>query len=115
MPSTTIVNIAHPVASQFMAMLNDAPHLSLSVNHCAQMLGVTPGHLNVICKKEYGCKAYDLIQQAILAEAKRQLLETGKRIKQIATELGFRDSAHFCKFFKKHTSQSAEMFRKNAL
>jgi AraC family transcriptional regulator, transcriptional activator of pobA len=115
MPSSTTSTTAHPVASQFIALLEGSPNLHMSVGHCAHLLGVTPGHLNVICKKEYGCKAYDMIQQAVLNEAKKQLLETDKKIKQVADELGFRDSAHFCNFFKKHTSQSAEMFRKNAL
>jgi AraC family transcriptional regulator, transcriptional activator of pobA len=47
-----------------------------------------------------------VIQQRIIAEAKRLFYYTAKSVKEIADYLGFADAAHFSKFFKKNTSQN---------
>ncbi len=53
-----------------------------------------------------------VIQQRIVAEAKRLFLYTDRSVKEIADELGFEDAAHFSKFFKKCTSQNPSEFKK---
>ncbi|MEO5889890.1 MAG: helix-turn-helix domain-containing protein [Ferruginibacter sp.] len=47
-----------------------------------------------------------IIQERIIAEARRLLYYTDKSIKEIAYELEFEDVAHFSKFFKNCTAQS---------
>lgn len=47
-----------------------------------------------------------IIQERIIAEAKRLFYFTEKSVKEIADEIGFEDTAHFSKFFKNCTSQS---------
>ena len=47
-----------------------------------------------------------IIQERIIAEAKRFFYYTDKSVKEIADHLGFEDVAHFSKFFKNCTSQS---------
>lgn len=46
-----------------------------------------------------------IIQERIIAEAKRLFYYTDKSVKEIADCLGFEDVAHFSKFFKNCTSQ----------
>jgi AraC family transcriptional activator of pobA len=53
-----------------------------------------------------------VIQERIILEAKRLFFYTDKSSKEIAYYLGFEDSAHFGKFFKKHTSFSPSDFKK---
>jgi AraC family transcriptional regulator, transcriptional activator of pobA len=53
-----------------------------------------------------------VIQERIIAEAKRLFFYTDKSVKEIADELGFDDAAHFSKFFKKCTSQNPTEFKK---
>ncbi|MDB5148825.1 MAG: AraC-type DNA-binding protein [Mucilaginibacter sp.] len=53
-----------------------------------------------------------VIQERVLAEAKRLLLYTEKTSKEIAYELGFEDAGHFSKFFKKHSGQAPTDFKK---
>jgi AraC family transcriptional regulator, transcriptional activator of pobA len=53
-----------------------------------------------------------IIQERIIAEAKRLFYFTEKSIKEIADEIGFEDTAHFSKFFKNCTSQSPSELKK---
>lgn len=53
-----------------------------------------------------------IIQERIITEAKRLFYYTDKSVKEIATELGFEDVAHFSKFFKKMTSQNPSELKK---
>ncbi len=55
-----------------------------------------------------------VIQERIVAEAKRLFLYTDKSVKEISDELGFDDAAHFSKFFKKGTSQNPSEFKKKS-
>lgn len=53
-----------------------------------------------------------IIQDRVIAEAKRLFYYSDKSVKEIADDLGFEDAAHFSKFFKKCTSQSPTELKK---
>ncbi|MFN0083648.1 MAG: helix-turn-helix domain-containing protein [Ferruginibacter sp.] len=53
-----------------------------------------------------------VIQDRIIAEAKRLFYYTDKSVKEIAGMLGFDEVAHFSKFFKNCTSQSPSALKK---
>lgn len=55
-----------------------------------------------------------VIQERIIAEAKRLFYYTDKSVKEIADDLGFEEVAHFSKFFKNYTSQSPSELKKGA-
>ena len=48
-------------------------------------------------------------------EARRLFYYTDKSAKEVYTELGFEDAAHFSRFFKKHTNLSPSEFKKSIL
>ncbi|QIL37955.1 helix-turn-helix domain-containing protein [Pedobacter sp. HDW13] len=52
-----------------------------------------------------------IIQERIMAEAKRLLFYTDKSVKNITYDLGFEDVAYFSNFFKKNAGQSPSDFR----
>jgi len=79
----------------------------------ADMLHLTSYQLNAITKETLGKTCSQLINEHILLEAKRQLLATSGQINQIAYSLGYEDVSYFIRFFKKHTGNSPEAFRKN--
>ncbi len=56
-----------------------------------------------------------VIQERIIAEAKRLFYYTEKSVKEIANELGFDDVAHFSKFFKTRTMQNPSELKKSIL
>lgn len=78
----------------------------------ADMLYVTPNHLNALCQDLLGKTAGELIRDRVLLEAKRLLTNAGLTITEIAYELNFQDNSYFNRFFKKYTGSTPDQFRK---
>jgi AraC-like DNA-binding protein len=78
----------------------------------AELLFVTPNHLNSLCNTTVGKSAGELIRERILLEAKRLLVNSDHNISEIAYQLNFEDNAYFSRFFKKYVTESPENFRK---
>jgi len=79
----------------------------------AALLNLSVYQLNTITKASVGKTTADLINEQIILEAKRYLLASHNQIKDIAWHLGYEDVSYFIRFFKKHTGQSPDAFRKN--
>jgi AraC family transcriptional activator of pobA len=81
----------------------------------AQLLYITPNHLNALCNDVLGLSAGELIRNRILLEAKRLLINFNLSVTEIAFRLNFTDNSYFTKFFKKQTGLTPEGFRKKIL
>ncbi len=81
----------------------------------AEMLYITPNHLNAVCKDILGTSAGDVIRNRLLLEAKRLLTNPQLNINEIAFTLNFSDNSYFTKFFKKAEGKTPEEFRKQIL
>ncbi|MGN0019786.1 MAG: helix-turn-helix domain-containing protein [Sphingobacterium hotanense] len=79
----------------------------------AELLFVTPNHLNGVCKEYLGLQAGEVIRNRIHLEAKRLLILPDWTISQVAYELQFSDNSYFTKFFKKVAGMTPEEFRKS--
>ena len=79
----------------------------------AELLYITPNHLNALCNGELGKSAGDMIRNRIALEAKRMLINFSLSVTEIAYALNFEDNSYFCKFFKKQTGVSPDGFRKH--
>jgi AraC-like DNA-binding protein len=77
----------------------------------AEMMFVTPNHLNALCNNVVGRSAGELIRERTLLEAKRLLVNSDLMIGQIAETLHFEDNAYFTRFFKKYLGITPEGFR----
>ena len=65
----------------------------------AQLLYITPNHLNAVCNDMLGIPAGELIRNRVLLEAKRSLINLDLTIAEIAYGLNFSDNSYFTKFF----------------
>lgn len=83
------------------------------VDQYADMLYVTPGHLNDLIKTVTGKTAKQLIDEKRVMEAKRLLFWGEHSVKEIAYQLNFEDDGYFNRYFKKHTGQTPALFQKN--
>lgn len=79
----------------------------------AEMLNVTPNHLNALCKEHLGMQAGEVIRNRIVLEAKRLLINLDLTVSEIAYKLNFNDNSYFTKFFRKETGITPEDFRKS--
>lgn len=77
----------------------------------AQQLGITPPHINSICKKMSNQSALEIVHQRVLLEAKRNLIYTSRTITEISYFLNFSDPSHFTRFFKNKTGKNPKEFR----
>ena len=77
----------------------------------ADELAVHVNHLNRVLKDTTGHTTTALIGGRLTQEAKILLKQTNWNISEIADSLGFADVAHFCTFFKRHTTLTPGDFR----
>lgn len=78
----------------------------------AEMLYITPNHLNALCNDLLGLSAGEVIRNRVILEAKRMLVNQDFSVQQIADKLNFADNSYFTKFFKKQAGVTPEEFRK---
>ncbi|WP_337040975.1 helix-turn-helix transcriptional regulator [Emticicia sp. 17c] len=81
----------------------------------AELLYITPNHLNALCKEHLGITAGEVIRNRVLLEAKRMLVNQNLSISEISYDLNFNDNSYFTKFFKKYVGITPEEFRKKSL
>jgi AraC family transcriptional regulator, transcriptional activator of pobA len=99
----------------FQKLIEDN-YLSLKLpKDYADLLYITPNHLNAICKDLLGMQAGEVIRNRTLLEAKRLLTNLQLNINEIAFRLNFNDNSYFTKFFKKLEGITPEEFRKKIL
>ncbi|WP_295720122.1 helix-turn-helix transcriptional regulator [Mucilaginibacter sp.] len=113
-------NEVHPADSYNMTLLRnfekliEKNYLNLRLpKQYAELLFITPNHLNALCNEVLGKSAGDLIRNRIALEAKRMLINFNLTVTEIAYALNFEDNSYFCKFFKKQAGLSPDGFRKH--
>jgi AraC family transcriptional activator of pobA len=82
------------------------------VKRYARKLALSESSLNRICHELTGRTAFDVVQQRLALEARRRLVYVAGPVAAVAAELGFKDSAYFCRFFRKHAGVSPGEFRR---
>lgn len=97
---------------EFQILINANFKKRQSVAEYSKSMGMTPTHLNRICKSVMNISPSGLIDERSILEAKRMLSYTAMTVAEISFELGFFDSAHFSKFFQNKTQISPSEFRK---
>ncbi|KFF20711.1 helix-turn-helix domain-containing protein [Chryseobacterium sp. JM1] len=83
-----------------------------SVKEYADLLSVSPNHLNKTVKNTTGKTASEIINESLLMEAKALLSLPHLSVSEIAFALGVDDVSYFSRFFKKHSGMSPSDYRK---
>lgn len=83
-----------------------------SISSYADLLHVSPNHLNKYVKLKTGKTASHFLKEHLLLEAKVLLYQSNLTIKEISNELGFNDLSYFGRFFKNNTGYTPSEFRK---
>ena len=110
--------INHNVVKQFDALLKNyiqkltekegLPTVSYFADKCC----LTPGYFGQLVKTETGRTAKDFINDRLLISAKEFLNDDQLTVNQISARLGFEYPQHFVRFFKQHTGQTPNEYRK---
>lgn len=102
----------HPILSKFNSLITTHFKESRKIKFYADLIHISPNHLNKVIRTETGKSASELINQICMLEAKVLLGQTSLNINEIAAELGFEDDSYFSRFFKKHAGVSPSDYRK---
>jgi transcriptional regulator GlxA family with amidase domain len=84
----------------------------MGVQAMAREAGLSRTHFSRLFTAETGMAPVEFLMETRLSKAKELLLNSGKRVKQIAAESGFFDAAHFSRQFRKMTGQTPGRFRR---
>lgn len=103
-------NQAFSITQKFKELISEHSFL-YSASFFAEKLHITTSHLNDCVKATTGLSVTQVLQQAMLLEAKRNLYYTNEEVKKIAFELGFEDHTYFSRLFKKLTGETPLSFR----
>ena len=85
------------------------------VKYYADKLTISTKKLNSLTKTYYGTTAKEYIEEKIIIDSKKLLIESPETVKQISYNLGFTEPTNFNKFFKKFTSITPLQYRDHHL
>jgi AraC-like DNA-binding protein len=80
----------------------------------AAELGVSPGHLNVLCRGTLRESASRVVRRRLTLEAKRLLTHSDLTAAEVGFALGFEDPAYFTRFFRREVGEPPTRFRVRA-
>lgn len=101
------------VFQKFTAFIEQHHTKSRSANFYANNLSITYKHLNSICKELVNKTAKNVIDDFIILQAKRALINSTLKSTELAYKLGFDDPTNFTKYFKKNTGLTPNAFIKS--
>ena len=99
------------VARQAQTFIAERYAEKLSLQSVADHCYVSQWHLSKLLHKHLGKNFYDLLNGVRIQEAKKLLENPRLRISEVAEQVGYADTAHFSRVFKKSEEISANEWR----
>jgi len=96
---------------RFRALLEARLGTEHRVAAYARAVGLTPGHLSALCRRDLGRTAGACVRDRLALEAKRLLLHTDMTAAEVADRLGFGDPAYFARFFRREAGSPPSAYR----
>jgi AraC-like DNA-binding protein len=98
-------------ADQIVAFLKQNLGTSIQVQDIASHFNYSVRHIHRIFLGNYGVPIGEYIRDQKLQLAQRLLAVTEDSVKSIAIQVGFGDSGHFCRVFRRHIAVSPSQYR----
>lgn len=105
------ISAALEITKEFKKALSKNITLKNKVSDYAELLNISPNHLNKCVKSTTGKSANDLVNEMILLEAKVMLKQTNLSVKEIAYNVGKSEVSVFSRFFKTQIGISPSDYR----
>ncbi len=101
----------HHLVENFAALMEKHFRSGAGIADYAARLGITATHLSRLCKEAAGRPAHALLQDRVMHEARRLLIDTDMPAREVAEQLGFSSAAYFTRAFTQATGQTPSAFR----
>ncbi|UOQ83381.1 AraC family transcriptional regulator [Gracilibacillus salinarum] len=95
-------------AKKYMDLYYDK---TIQIEHLARIAQVSEHYFVDLFTKQYGVSPIQYLHQQRLAEAKRLLIQSDARSRDIAKKIGISDEYYFSRWFKKKAGMSPSAFR----
>lgn len=112
MPDDVGTTRTRDIFNRFMDALEEHYRQSHDVAYYANLLNISTKYLNNIVKTQVGMTTKTMIDEYVMMQLKLTLRTTEESVKEIATNYHFSDVPFLCRFFKAHTGQTPQQFRK---
>ena len=99
------------ITSKFKRLVEKSFMTVRKVSEYADALYLSPNYLNDTVRETTGQSASEIIHDRIVLEAKAKLIQTELSVNEIAYQLNYQDASYFCRFFRRHTGVSPQLFR----
>lgn len=96
----------------FQNLLNDHLFKSRRVQFYADKMNISTKKLNRITRDVLNLAAKEYINDVLIIEIKRYLMNTNLSAKEISYKTGFEESTNFVKYFKKNVGMTPSKFKK---
>jgi AraC-like DNA-binding protein len=110
-PQSMMSNAALILTEQYKNALAQHIYQKQKVADYAEILSVTPNHLNKCVKSSTGKSAHDLLSDMLILEAKVLLKQTNMTVSEIAYKIGRNETSDFARFFKAQTGMKPSEYR----
>ncbi|GAB2631733.1 helix-turn-helix transcriptional regulator [Emticicia sediminis] len=104
-------NAASLITEQFKKALSKYIYEKNKITDYAELLSISPNHLNKCVKNTLGKSAHDLLNEMLLLEAKVLLKQTNLNVTEIAYKIGKNEVTDFARFFKTQTGMRPTEYR----
>lgn len=102
----------HQKISEIVQYINEHYEQPLTLESLAAHFYISPYYLSRLFKKTTGFTYVEYVMTARIKAAQRLLRETKWKVSRIMQDVGFRDTAHFGKVFKKLSNCTPLQYRK---
>lgn len=100
-----------PIVNRVKAVIQETLQDELSLKETAKRVGLSMYYMCHLFKQETGLTVVDYKKELKIAKAKKLLVNTDKRITEIAQECGFGGDSYFCEVFMEYETVSPTQYR----
>lgn len=100
------------IMNGFTRLLLEQEYPARKMEFYADRLNITKGHLADVVKEQSGKTTMEWINERTILLAQAMLASTDEAIEKIGENLYIGDASQFVKFFKKHTGETPNEYRK---
>ncbi|MFN8346904.1 MAG: helix-turn-helix transcriptional regulator [Spirosomataceae bacterium] len=106
------INAASQITEKYKNALAQYIYQKQKITDYAEILAVTPNHLNKCVKATTGRSAHELLDDMLLLESKVLLKQSDLPIAEVAFRIGKNELSDFGRFFKQKTGFTPSEYRK---
>ncbi|MBB2480541.1 response regulator [Bacillus sp. APMAM] len=86
-------------------------HKTITLEEVAEYVELSPFHFSKLFKEKYGVNFIDYVTDLRIEQAKKEMLNTNKSLKEICFSVGYKDPNYFSRVFKKKTGVAPTAYR----